>query len=101
MSLIIRRVRNPDRPLISFSPVIIFFIKRLAGIPVSAVTKEFIVELSAVMQISITDIIITKQGADQFLQGTWITPQVAIHLAQWVSPEFSVKVTEWFYEEIS
>lgn len=53
------------------------------------------------MQISITDIIITQRGGDPVLQGTWIPPQVAIHLAQWVSPEFSVKVTEWVYEEIS
>ena len=53
------------------------------------------------MQISITDIIITKQGGSPFLQGTWIPTQVAIHLAQWVSPEFSIKVTEWVYEEIS
>ena len=52
------------------------------GIPISAVTKEFIVELSARCKIHTTDIIVTKQGADQFLQGTWIPPQVAIHLAQ-------------------
>jgi len=34
-------------------------------------------------------------------RGTWIHPQVAIHLAQWLSPEFAVKVTEWVYEWMS
>lgn len=27
-------------------------------------------------------------------RGTWVHPQVAIHLAQWLSPEFAVAVTE-------
>lgn len=34
-------------------------------------------------------------------RGTWVHPQVAIHLAQWLSPEFAVKVTEWVYEWMS
>jgi len=31
-------------------------------------------------------------------RGTWIHPQIAIHLAQWLSPEFAVKVTHWVYD---
>ena len=58
-------------------------------------TKEFIAELSAVMQISITDIIVTKRGGDPVLQGTWIHPKLAINLAMWLSPKFAVKVSIW------
>lgn len=28
-------------------------------------------------------------------QGTWVHPQIAIHLAQWASAEFAVQVTQW------
>ncbi|HBP1136149.1 KilA-N domain-containing protein [Pseudomonas aeruginosa] len=31
-------------------------------------------------------------------QGTWVHPQVAVHLAQWLSPEFAVQVTSWVVE---
>lgn len=58
-------------------------------------TKEFIAELSAVVGIPTTDIIITQRGGEPYLQGTWIHPQVAIHLGQWLSPKFAVKVSKW------
>ena len=32
------------------------------------------------------------------MQGTWVHPQVAIHLAQWLSPQFAVKVTQWVFD---
>ena len=35
------------------------------------------------------------------IRGTWVHPQVAIHLAQYLSPEFSVKVTEWVFDWMS
>lgn len=31
-------------------------------------------------------------------QGTWVHPQVAVHLAQWLSAEFAVQVTSWVTE---
>lgn len=31
-------------------------------------------------------------------QGTWVHPQVAVHLAQWLSADFAVKVTAWVAE---
>lgn len=34
-------------------------------------------------------------GGDARNQGTWVHPQVAIHLAQWLSPDFAVKVSRW------
>jgi hypothetical protein len=35
------------------------------------------------------------------MQGTWVHPQVAIHLAQWCSAEFAVKVSQWVYDWMS
>ncbi|MGB3205956.1 MAG: KilA-N domain-containing protein [Crinalium sp.] len=40
-----------------------------------------------------TTLIQVFQGGS--LQGTWIHPQVAIHLAMWLNPDFAVLVTEW------
>jgi len=34
-------------------------------------------------------------------RGTWIHPQVAVHLAQWLSAEFAVKVSQWIVEWMS
>ena len=84
MSLIIRWFINPDRPI----------------------TKEFIAELSTSLKNPkrdkhVTDIIVTKRGGDPALQGTWIHPDLAVHLAMWLSPKFAVKVARWVNEEIS
>jgi KilA-N domain len=32
------------------------------------------------------------------MQGTWVHPYVAIHLAQWLSPRFAVRVSQWVHE---
>ena len=58
-------------------------------------TKRFITALSARCKIHTTDIIVTKQGGEPQLQGTWIHPKLAIHLAQYLSPEFAVTVSIW------
>lgn len=42
-----------------------------------------------------------KGGSDLSLQGTWVHPRVAIHLAQWLSPEFAVKVSGWVFAWMS
>lgn len=34
-------------------------------------------------------------------RGTWVHPQVAVHLAQWLSADFAVKVSEWIVEWMS
>ena len=57
------------------------------------VTKAYIEELGAVMGIPITGLVSVVQGGRPELQGTWVHPKVAIHLAQWLSPKFSVFVT--------
>ena len=65
-------------------------------------TKKFLVELSAVNGIPLTAIIHTIRGGNApQLQGTFVHPKVAIHLAQWLSPEFAVMVTEWVFEWMS
>ena len=43
----------------------------------------------------------TIRGGRPDLQGTWVHPQVAIHLAQWLSPRFAVQVSKWVFEWLS
>jgi hypothetical protein len=61
-------------------------------------TKEFLVELSSVVQIPTTELIQSLRGGTPELQGTWVHPKVAVHLAQWLSPRFAVQVSTWVYE---
>lgn len=60
--------------------------------------KEFAKELSSAMGIPIADLtqVSTSGGAET--KGTWVHPDVAIHLAQWCSPKFSVQVSQWVRE---
>src|SRR5690606_13038434 len=53
-------------------------------------TKAYLEELSADMGIPIPKLVQVFSGGDPKLQGTWVHPQVAIHLAQWLSPAFAV-----------
>ncbi|MBJ7535064.1 KilA-N domain-containing protein [Rhodomicrobium vannielii ATCC 17100] len=61
-------------------------------------TQEFLDELSTDMRIRISELIQSVKGGKPELQGTWVHPKVAIHLAQWLSPRFAVQVTNWVYE---
>jgi hypothetical protein len=64
-------------------------------------TKDFLAELSSETGISVSDLVqIVKGGQPQF-QGSWVHPQVAIHLAQWVSAKFAVQVSKWVHEWMS
>jgi len=38
------------------------------------------------------------RGGNRYQQGTWIHPDLGIHLAQWISPEFSLQVSKWVRE---
>lgn len=68
----------------------------------NAATKEYFEALSADMGIPITALIQTlKGGNDKNMQGTWVHPKVAIHLAQWLSPQFAVQVTNWVHDWMS
>lgn len=64
-------------------------------------TKEFFDELSSEVGIPITELVQSVSGGNPALQGTWVHPQVALHLAQWLSPKFAVRVTQWVYEWMS
>lgn len=61
-------------------------------------TKEFLNELVIVTGIPVTTLIIQKQAGNKWQQGTWVHPDVAIHLAQWCSPKFAVAVSRWVRE---
>lgn len=63
--------------------------------------KEFAKELESDIGIPISELIQSLKGGDPRLQGTWVHPQVAIHLAQWLSPEFAVKVSKWVFDWMS
>ena len=64
-------------------------------------TDAFQKALSADMGIPISGLIQSVRGGDPRLQGTWVHPQVAVHLAQWLSPQFAVQVSKWVYEWLS
>jgi hypothetical protein len=40
------------------------------------------------------------KGGNKYQQGTWIHPDLGIHLAQWISSEFSLQVSKWVRELI-
>ncbi len=61
-------------------------------------TKEFYEALSADMGIPISELIQSVRGGFPEFQGTWVHPQIAIHLAQWLSPRFAVQVAKWVHE---
>lgn len=64
-------------------------------------TKAFLQALHADMGIPMSELIQMVRGGFSELQGTWVHPQVAIHLAQWLSPAFSVQVSKWVFEWLS
>lgn len=64
-------------------------------------TNDFLSELSADIGIPISDLIQAVKGGDPAMQGTWVHPNVALHLAQWLSPKFAVQVTKWVHDWMS
>ncbi len=64
-------------------------------------TTEFIAELSSDAGIPASNLVHTIKGGEPSLQGTWVHPQVAIHLAQWLSATFAVKVSKWVHDWLS
>jgi hypothetical protein len=53
------------------------------------------------MGFPISGLIVTLKGGRPEEQGTWVHPDVAIHLAQWCSPKFAVAVSRWVREWMS
>lgn len=64
-------------------------------------TKAYLAELASDIGIPISGLVQSVKGGDPSLQGTWVHPQVAIHLAQWLSPKFAVQVSKWVHEWLS
>lgn len=64
-------------------------------------TQPFLEELASAAGIPAAELIQSLSGGHPHLQGTWVHPQVAIHLAQWLSPAFAVRVTQWVFDWMS
>ena len=61
-------------------------------------TSAYVAELSAFTGIPVNDLVSSKQGQSVNGGGTWVHPDIAIHLAQWCSPKFAVQVSKWVRE---
>ena len=61
-------------------------------------TKEFLRALKADTGIPVSELVQVVRGGFPELQGTWVHPDVAVHLAIWLSPEFAVQVSRWVRE---
>lgn len=72
--------------------------KAFADYERTAGTKAFLTELQADMGIPMSELVQSARGGIPGLQGTWVHPQVAIHLAQWASARFAVLVSRWVLE---
>jgi hypothetical protein len=59
-------------------------------------TKKLINEAESDIGIPISQLIDIKKGnSNEFQQGSWIHPDLAIQLAQWISPQFALQVSKW------
>jgi hypothetical protein len=74
--------------------------KRIAKYLENQGTTDFLEELAKAPDVRIrtSDLVQIIKGGPPQHQGTWVHPQVAIHLAQWLSPVFAVKVSKWVYD---
>jgi hypothetical protein len=61
-------------------------------------TQEFLEELSRSAGIPADRLVQTVMTGPNQDRGTWVHPDVAIHLAQWCSPRFAVQVSRWVRE---
>lgn len=64
-------------------------------------TIAFIAELGGSTGIPADLLVSTNTNGANEHRGTWVHPQVAIHLAQWASPRFAVMVSQWVVEWMS
>lgn len=61
-------------------------------------TIAFLKELSLETGIPVSSLVQSFRGGIASNQGTWVHPDVAIHLGQWCSPKFAVQVSKWVRE---
>ncbi len=55
-------------------------------------SQDYRAELAAKLRIRSSDLVQKRRGGGG---GTWVHPEIAIHLCMWISPEFAVQVTGW------
>lgn len=72
--------------------------KRLGNYLQNQNTKAFIAELSRSAGIPADLLVQTINTGPNEYRGTWVHPDVAIHLAQWCSPKFAVQVNKFIRE---
>ena len=70
-------------------------LESVIGIPITAKTTDTLKVLEAETLISVSELVQRVRGGRPELQGTWVHPRVAIHLATWLSLEFETLVTGW------
>lgn len=64
-------------------------------------TKSFLAALEGSLGIPRDHIVQSISTGPNEGRGTWVHPQIAVHLAQWLSAEFAVKVSQWVVEWMS
>ena len=64
-------------------------------------TPLFLQSLSRSTGIPVDLLVSSIMTGPNELRGTWVHPQVAIHLAAWISPEFAVQITKWVFDWMS
>lgn len=64
-------------------------------------TKEFLEELAGSTGIPVDLLVFQQVTGPNEHRGTWVHPDVAIHLGQWLSPKFAVMVSRWVREWMS
>lgn len=52
--------------------------------------KNFMLAISEITQLSISDLVVVKQGGCPEEQGTWMCEELALEFARWLSLEFAV-----------
>jgi len=72
--------------------------KKLGHYLENKTTQDYLAELSRDIGIPISGLVIIIKGGIVDVQGTWVHPEVAIHLGQWCSPKFAVQVSRWVRE---
>jgi hypothetical protein len=67
----------------------------------TAGAQEFMEELSLIVGIPTINLVNIRRGKIGADQGTWVHPDIAIHVAQWCSAKFAVQVSQWVREWLS
>lgn len=75
--------------------------KKIANYIENASTTEYLAELASDVGIPTSGLMQVIKGGPPQLQGTWVHPDVATHLAMWLSPKFAVMVSKWLREWLS